>query len=87
MRGFGFQVDIVTGTVRRWYSGPDGVQKWADNDQPCSYTAHLAENFDKLFGDIPPPDEIAPLETAEGMCGLPECGCVDGCEFGGCGNG
>ena len=35
MRGFGFTLDIATGRTRRWYSGADGVKRWADNDQPC----------------------------------------------------
>jgi hypothetical protein len=34
LRGFGFRFDIATGAVRRWYMGADGVQRWADNDQP-----------------------------------------------------
>lgn len=41
----------------------------------------LGEDFPSIFGDIPRPDSIAPLETAEGMCGLPECGCGESCEF------
>ncbi len=70
MRGFGFQLDIVSGCVRNWYSGADGVQRWADNDQPCSYTDHLETHFDKLFGDIKVPDEIAKQEASEGVCAM-----------------
>lgn len=46
---------------------------------PNTYTDHLEANFAVLFGDIAKPDPIDTLESAEGMCGLPECGCVDGC--------
>ena len=30
MRGFGTTFDLETGRVRHWFSGPDGVKKWAD---------------------------------------------------------
>lgn len=70
MRGFGFQLDIASGRVRNWYSGADGVQRWADNDQPCNYTDHLEANFQKLFGDIPQPGPLAETEASEGVCGL-----------------
>ena len=33
MRGFGFQYDCVTGRTRNWYSGPDGIKRWADNGE------------------------------------------------------
>ena len=32
--GFGFEFDLRTGLVRLFYMGRDGVQRWADNDQP-----------------------------------------------------
>lgn len=32
LRGFGFTFE--NGHVRNWYVGADGVQRWADNDQP-----------------------------------------------------
>ena len=76
MRGFGFQLDIASGLVRNWYSGEDGVQRWVDSDQPCSYTEHLADNFNKLFGDIKKPDPIAQDEAVEGICAQ-EAGCED----------
>lgn len=33
MRGFGTTFDLETGRVRNWYSGPDGVKKWADTGE------------------------------------------------------
>ena len=35
-RGFGFLFDVATGRVRNWYIGADGVQRWADNDEPVA---------------------------------------------------
>lgn len=34
LRGFGMTFDLQRGSIRRWYAGEDGVQRWADNDQP-----------------------------------------------------
>lgn len=33
MRGFGITFELQTGRVRNWYSGPDGVKKWADTGE------------------------------------------------------
>lgn len=82
MRGFGFTFDIASQGLRQWYMGEDGVKRWLYSDEPCSVVERLDADFNKHFGlpkDIPQPDPIAEVETAEGMCGLPECGCVDGC--------
>jgi hypothetical protein len=32
--GFGYQLDIATGNLRRWYMKTDGIKRWVDNDQP-----------------------------------------------------
>lgn len=36
MRGFGMQLDIESGTMRRWFVGADGIKRWADNDTPVN---------------------------------------------------
>lgn len=33
MRGFGTTFELQTGRVRNWYSGPDGIKKWADTGE------------------------------------------------------
>lgn len=33
LRGFGTMIDLVTGRMRNWYAGTDGVRRWADNDE------------------------------------------------------
>ena len=33
MRGFGTTFELQTGRVRNWFSGPDGVKKWADTGE------------------------------------------------------
>lgn len=72
MRGFGFQLDVASGRVRDWYSGADGIQRWADNDQPCSVMARLEQDFDKHFGlpPITPPDPLSATEASEGIVAL-----------------
>lgn len=42
--GFGMELDLQTGRVRRWYVGRDGIQRWADNDQPVKEQDSAAEN-------------------------------------------
>lgn len=37
LRGFGFTMGIPGGTVRSWYVGPDGVQRWIHSDEPVNY--------------------------------------------------
>jgi hypothetical protein len=34
LRGFGIRFDAETGACRNWYIGTEGVQRWADNDEP-----------------------------------------------------
>lgn len=36
LRGFGFAFDATSGACRHWYQGSDGIQRWADNDQPVT---------------------------------------------------
>lgn len=31
--GFGLEMDLQRGTVRRWYMRGDGVRRWADTDE------------------------------------------------------
>ena len=40
MRGFGFVFE--NGRVRNWYCNDDGVQKWADTDEPVTPPAPQA---------------------------------------------
>ena len=35
LRGWGFEYDIATSRIRRWYVGADGVKRWASDDTPC----------------------------------------------------
>ncbi|WP_423454319.1 hypothetical protein [Ottowia sp. VDI28] len=55
--GFGLQMDLKRGTMRRWYSKLDGVKRWADNDQPCE----------------PPCDRGACKDFSPGPCDNPDC--------------
>jgi len=41
LRGFGFVFE--NGGMRNWYVGPDGVQRWADTDQPVDSTKPFAQ--------------------------------------------
>jgi hypothetical protein len=34
LRGFGFTMSIPAGGVRGWYVDKEGIQRWADNDEP-----------------------------------------------------
>lgn len=36
LRGFGTTFDLQTGAARSWYVGADGIERWADNDQPTT---------------------------------------------------
>lgn len=51
LRGFGMTFDFQRGSVRRWYAGEDGVQRWADNDQPCTPAPAAPEPMDDNEGD------------------------------------
>ena len=42
--GFGFELDLRTGRVRNFYMGRDGVQRWADNDQPIDGLGYDNDN-------------------------------------------
>ena len=44
MRGFGTTFDLETGRVRHWFSGPDGVQKWADTSELVEPEARRADD-------------------------------------------
>ena len=35
LRGWGFEYDLATSRIRRWYVGADGVKRWASDDTPC----------------------------------------------------
>ncbi|MEQ1560391.1 MAG: hypothetical protein ABL933_15830 [Methyloglobulus sp.] len=37
--GFGFTLDIKTGTTRRWVIGKDGIKRWFDNNEPVECPA------------------------------------------------
>lgn len=39
LRGFGFTLELGPQgmAVRSWYVGSDGVERWADNDEPVRY--------------------------------------------------
>jgi len=39
LRGFGVTIDLATGRMRSWYAGADGVQRWADTDEPVEEAA------------------------------------------------
>ena len=44
MRGFGTTFDLETGRVRHWFSGPDGVKKWADTGELVEHEARRADD-------------------------------------------
>lgn len=46
--GFGVSIDLETGAARAWYMGPDGVQRWADTDEP------VERGDERPTGDTPP---------------------------------
>lgn len=50
LRGFGVHIDLLTGRVRNWYAGEDGVQRWDDNDQPCTPAPAAPEPMDDNEG-------------------------------------
>ena len=35
LRGFGFELDLVRGSMRQWVVGGDGVKRWADTGDAC----------------------------------------------------
>lgn len=45
LRGFGFTFDVATGRARNWYMGPDGVQRWADDDTPVDPEAKARKSL------------------------------------------
>jgi hypothetical protein len=36
LRGFGFTIGFPGGAIRNWYAGADGIERWADSDQPVN---------------------------------------------------
>lgn len=62
LRGFGFTLDIRQGFSRRWYVGADGVQRWADNNEPVP-GQKLRLDVDGLpSGYSPMPESPEPME-------------------------
>lgn len=48
LRGFGFTLELGPEGmgVRNWYVGADGIQRWADTDQPVEQP-HPTQEADK----------------------------------------
>jgi len=60
--GFGLHITIPGMASRKWYAGKDGIQRWADNDQPMAIDPRAVA--DRLVADY------AELETSEGILAL-----------------
>ena len=43
LRGFGVTIDLTTGRMRSWYAGADGIQRWADTDEPIAPTPNTTD--------------------------------------------
>lgn len=65
LRGFGVTVDLATGRMRNWYSGADGIKRWADADQPVDPTPTEAQRaaLDELAREGQARGEYDPTPT------------------------
>lgn len=43
--GFGMEIDLKSGTTRRWALGRDGVKRWVDTGHPCESAADFVERY------------------------------------------
>ena len=72
-RSFGTNFTFPGGAARSWYAGKDGIQRWADNGQPVGADTDFIA---AMSADLPPIhaprplDEMAALETSEGILAL-----------------
>lgn len=71
-RSFGTNYTIPGMASRKWYAGKDGIQRWADNDQPM---ASDGDFIAAMSADLPPihaPRSLDEMEASEGIVALCE---------------